>query len=131
MPSPKPQCHQMLHHAKQTKKIDAEEFVKINLRYCCYSYYSILLFRPLFLCLFCVTNCSSVSSSPNTKQVPQQQKNDVPKFGLFRDLHLTPITLLITQLLQKKNQALFHYKHNTRTNKRILAEMYCLLLFLM
>ena len=76
-------------------KIDAEEFVKINSKLLL-----LLLFRPLFLCLFCVTNLLPLKASPSAT------KNDVPKFGLFRDLHLTPITLLITQLLQKKSSAI-------------------------
>ena len=73
-----------------------EEFVKINSKLLL-----LLLFRPLFLCLFCVTNLLPIKASPSAT------KNDVPKFGLFRDLHLTPITLLITQLLQKKIKRYF------------------------
>ena len=46
-------------------KIDAEEFVKINSKLLL-----LLLFRPLFLCLFCVTNLLPIKA----KQVPQQQK---------------------------------------------------------
>jgi len=82
----------MLHHAKQKRRICKNKFEAVA---------TSTLQAPFSLSLLC-----NKSPPHQSKASPSATKNDVPKFGLFRDLHLTPITLLITQLLQKKSSAI-------------------------